>query len=407
MKKIFYLLAILSLQYSCKQATNNTEEATTTAENTTSTTPPIADVNAANLEKGKVMESLTTGAGNYALYLPTAYDAGKSLPVIVFLDPHKHGAIPLNLYYQLAEKAGYILIGSNDSENGMDLATSFGISKALINEAVNKYHADTNRITVAGFSGGAKAAIYSAFYNPQVDALVYSGSALSADAPASPKKLDILGITGVDDMNYSELVLLKRQWDSKGINNYFIEGKGKHEWPSADLYKYAFIQPFAQIPASALAKIDAGREALLLKEQGIKNTYNTALVTQSAEWWETEIKKLEKESKTDKTGMSSRLIGHISLACYSLTGKYLYSTPGGDLQNADRALKIYKLADPPNKDRAYFQAVYYAKAKQADKVVPALEEALRLGYTGTGKMKVEDAFTGLNSPEVNNFLNSH
>jgi hypothetical protein len=411
-----YILSplLIALLFACNSNTSagseqaKAEPTSNTATVTEPTAPPIAPLSpepAATSNKGKVIENLTANGVNYALYLPQAYNDTAKLPVIIFFDPHKHGYIPLNLYNKLAEKAGYILIGSNDSENGIDLGICYKYGESLINVAKQKYHIDETRITYAGFSGGSKVAIYGAFYNPEVDALIYSGSALPL--PNTDKKIQILGITGVDDMNYSELVQLKNMMDKRGIENYFIEGKGKHEWPGADLYKYAFTYPFSSIPKTALAQFDAQKQALLAQEQAIKTQYNNALLKNDATWWTNEISRLQKESKTDKTGMSSRLIGYVSLACYSLSGKYLFSANGADLPNADRALTIYQIADPKNTDMAYFRAIYYAKASMGDKVLPALEKAIAMGFTDFAKMKAEPSFAALGNPDVMAFINKH
>src|SRR5580658_5440998 len=56
----------------------------------------------------------------YALYLPAGYADSAKLPVIIFFDPHGEGALPLNLYHDLADKYHFVLMGSNSSKNLID-----------------------------------------------------------------------------------------------------------------------------------------------------------------------------------------------------------------------------------------------------------------------------------------------
>ncbi len=55
---------------------------------------------------------------SYALYLPAAYDATRTWPVVYLFDPAARGALPSQHFRQAAEMYGYILICSNNSRNG-------------------------------------------------------------------------------------------------------------------------------------------------------------------------------------------------------------------------------------------------------------------------------------------------
>src|ERR1700757_2305239 len=54
---------------------------------------------------------------SYALYLPAAYTPQKSWPIVYAFDPGAQGDAPVRLYREVAEKYGYILAGSNNSQN--------------------------------------------------------------------------------------------------------------------------------------------------------------------------------------------------------------------------------------------------------------------------------------------------
>ncbi|HRG90885.1 MAG TPA: hypothetical protein PLW44_17810, partial [Chitinophagales bacterium] len=116
MRRLIYTLAAvgLFLAAGCKQ--NSTGNTTTATE-----TPKTVEVKD-TFTPGVVIPSVISkmdATQSYALYLPSNYTDTSALPVMLFFDPHGDGAVPLNLYARLAEKNGYILMGSNISKNGM------------------------------------------------------------------------------------------------------------------------------------------------------------------------------------------------------------------------------------------------------------------------------------------------
>ncbi|MCK7461898.1 MAG: hypothetical protein MZU84_07500 [Sphingobacterium sp.] len=46
----------------------------------------------------------------YHIYLPSGTKDGKSHPLIIFLDPHARGKLPLTKYRHLADSFGYVLV---------------------------------------------------------------------------------------------------------------------------------------------------------------------------------------------------------------------------------------------------------------------------------------------------------
>ena len=111
---------------------------------------------------------------SYALYLPKKFIPGgttagsgqgntlkagiRRWPVIVAFDPHGAGAIPVKKYMELADRYGFILIGSNNSKNGLPVNETWAIVSALITEVLAVYPVDTSSFCMAGFSGGSGSA---------------------------------------------------------------------------------------------------------------------------------------------------------------------------------------------------------------------------------------------------------
>src|SRR5262245_45658803 len=66
---------------------------------------------------GTVHASVAVAAdssNSYALYLPSAYTANKSWPLLLVFDPFGRGEVSVKLFHEAAEKYGFIVAGSNN-----------------------------------------------------------------------------------------------------------------------------------------------------------------------------------------------------------------------------------------------------------------------------------------------------
>ncbi len=157
-KTVFILLIpVVVLLLSCN-AGNSAQSGTQT--DSSAAAPAAIPAYEASLPKGRVVDSMMCkdGSQNFALYLPSNYTADKAFPCIYFFDPHAHGVLPLNMYKDLAEKYGFVLVGSNASKNGMPWEETNKGVKALMTDVWSRIHVDEKRIYTAGFSGGARVA---------------------------------------------------------------------------------------------------------------------------------------------------------------------------------------------------------------------------------------------------------
>lgn len=198
-----------------------------------------------NFPKGQVIEQVickNDSSQSYALYLPANYSTDKSYPVIYSFDPHAVGKLPVTLYKELAEQYGYILVGSNNSKNGITWEDSQNIANKLFADVVNRLSVNTQRIYVLGFSGGARVANALAIANGSISAVICCGaSAPMAKTNAPRNNYSFLGIVGNEDFNYVEM----RKYDmielaGQNIKHLLITFDGKHEWPAVDIMDEAF-----------------------------------------------------------------------------------------------------------------------------------------------------------------------
>jgi hypothetical protein len=174
---------------------------------------------------------------NYCLYLPTSYDAVKEMPVIYAFDPHGIGRIPVELMKDRAEKLGYILIGSNNSKNGLRGDEINSIVNTLLNDTREKLAINNKRVYLAGFSGGARVACGLAQSNKGINSVIACSAGFRPGKERPP--FHFIGIAGLQDMNYLEMKLLHNLLLNFNAEPVLLTYEGKHEWPPKSVMEEA------------------------------------------------------------------------------------------------------------------------------------------------------------------------
>jgi predicted esterase len=176
--------------------------------------------------------SCAVNKGNtYALYIPV--EKKLLYPVIVVFDPHGNGVLPLTLYKGLADKYKFILIGSNNSKNGISTDEVNSIVAGLMHEVRHRYPVDTNNICLLGFSGGARVAAMTAMYQVPVRSIIGCGAGFGATEQPVRFNFDYYGMAGTADFNMNEMLQLDQPLTRAGIRHCIAAFRGKHEWPPA------------------------------------------------------------------------------------------------------------------------------------------------------------------------------
>lgn len=194
---------------------------------------------------GKVSDAIVCNADaslSYALYLPSGYSAAKKYPVVYAFDPHGTGKYPLSLYKALAEKYGFIMIGSNNSKNGLSWEESQRIANTMFADVLSRFSIDTKRVYTLGFSGGARIANALAITNGAIAGVICCGAAIPATTSESPRSdYSFIGIGGNEDFNYTEMQkYLMVDLAGHNVKNALLTFNGKHEWPSEEYMNQAF-----------------------------------------------------------------------------------------------------------------------------------------------------------------------
>jgi dienelactone hydrolase len=220
---------------------------------------------------------------SYALYLPTAYTPQKKWPIVYAFDPGADGARPVRLYKEVAEKYGYILAGSNNSQNF--LADEVGKAvQAMLSDTEERFALDPRRIYTTGFSGGARVATMVALRCSDVckiAGVVASGGTYPANINPSEKDsfLYFMGL-GDTDFNYPEVVRMRLTKERLGSPYRVRMFPGPHQWSPAGIFEDA-IQWFQlrAMQAGTISKDDAfitrEREKLLAEAQQAEQVHDS------------------------------------------------------------------------------------------------------------------------------------
>ena len=197
------------------------------------------------IRPGEVIEAVPSKhfpGQSYALYLPRAYTPQKRWPVIFAFDPGAQGEIPVRKYHEVAEKYGYIIAGSNNSQNFLGESEAKAI-EAMLADAAERFSLDPKRSYTTGFSGGARIATLVALRcsDPcRIAGVVASGATYPANTPPSAKDSFLYFMAlGDTDFNYPEIIqtqLAKERFGSPYRVRLF---PGPHQWAPADVFEQA------------------------------------------------------------------------------------------------------------------------------------------------------------------------
>ncbi|HXS36252.1 MAG TPA: hypothetical protein VN721_06095 [Flavipsychrobacter sp.] len=194
--------------------------------------------------KGKVIDTVACKnqyAQSFALYLPSYYSINKNFPCIYFFDAHARGSLPVRTYKDIAEKYGFILIGSNFSKNGIEWQVTNDAIKALMDDTRSRINIDTKRIYAAGFSGGARVASSIAILDHGIAGVIGCAAGFPKTGNEFQNKFDYFGIVGNYDFNLIEMESLNETLAQNGFTHQLLTANGIHDWALATDFQTALL----------------------------------------------------------------------------------------------------------------------------------------------------------------------
>ena len=191
-----------------------------------------------DLQTGVVIAKVscaTQAEQSYALYLPSHYTREKRWPVIYAFDPGARGKMPVELMKDAAERYGYIVAGSNNSQNGPWKASAEA-AQAMVQDTRARLSIDGNRIYFVGLSGGARfASLLAQACKCAAGVLLNSAGFSPSSPPVAGANFSVFSTAGTFDFNYGEVVELDAKLATLHYTHAFRRFDGPHEWASASV----------------------------------------------------------------------------------------------------------------------------------------------------------------------------
>lgn len=396
---------------------------------------------------------------NYSLYIPASAGKGTARPVVIFLDPHAAGSLPVNLYKDLAEHYGWILVGSNNSKNGLSSEVAGHIVSSLAADARRLFGADSNRLYLAGFSGGARIATTAALYIEPVKGVIACGAGFGTAGEPPRHRFDFFGLAGRADFNMNEMVALRQPLTQAGFRSMIVTFPGKHAWPPAKEMQEAFRwHTFNAIREGKLPEnpsLVAGSDSLFRQkvatlesqhdylaaaevcnlaisdlqslaatgffteqlqrlersagykaqsdaafarstaEESEKQELVSALQTKNSTWWKEKVRSYAEHQQG--ANPEDTLKNERVLSFLSL---YCYMNANKALNSreddaAAKFIGIYAIVDPENPEPDYMNAVLLARNGKNKPAVAALESAVKKGFRDKTRTEAQPEFQNL------------
>lgn len=417
-----------------------------------------------SFEPGKIITDVKCTADtsfSYTLFLPASYDPDNTYPLIYIFDAHAKGEASVRLFRDMADKYGYILIGSNDSRNGLSMESQMHIYEVISSDVLGRFSVDRNRIYTAGFSGGSRVASSIAIYKGGIAGVIGCSAGFPAVTEPIQFHFDYIGFVGNEDMNYLEMIMLQEALQAAGYRHHLIVFTGTHEWPSPAVLGGAFtwmevnamrdmkkarddefiansihaldlearqleksgqLGPAYEVYGRIVVYFDGltdvsvykaklkelmkreeihrflGEKSLNReKEMSLQTQYLKALTEKPLPWWKPAV--VDLNALALEGSAEDRAIYKRLLAYLSLAA---YSNANGHLMaghydEAARFINLYAVIDPQNSEHAYLAACMYAQTQRIDPAFASLEKAVSLGFDDAGRYTSDTLLNALKS----------
>lgn len=400
-----------------------------------------------------VIEEDTTQS--YCIYLPSAYKPKKKWPVIFMFDSHGDGKFAIIHAKEAAERFGYILVGSNNSKNGVENFEH--IINLLFSDVLSHYSINDKRIYTAGFSGGGRVASNIAFSSPKIRGVITCSAGLpNLSQQSSVRKFELYAISGKEDFNYNEVASLEDELNGTGWKYIITSFDSGHVWPPVKYFNdavlwfelngmrdglipqndelvnqtydsvkteinydlkinqyykaeqecikgisflyglhkvNAFEDERDQIKESDGYKLDLQNQRRIDNlEKQLRNNYMDKFFSGDTTWWTNEIISLNDKISQNNDILSKQMYSRVKGFLGIVCYSYISKAiTANNMELSHKCIYIYEKLEPKNPDLFFYKALLMDKANQPDKAVKLLQTAIALGFTD--KYKIKDSFS--------------
>ncbi|HEX2934728.1 MAG TPA: hypothetical protein VHO72_05190 [Bacteroidales bacterium] len=398
-----------------------------------------------NFSKVSTIKCSEDTTQSYSLYLPSSFDNKKQWPLIFLYDPHGNGNLSIENFKEAAERYGYILVGSNNSRNGV--AGTEDIIGKLVNDVFSKFPIDKQRIYAAGFSGGARVALNQALMMSNIKGIMMAGaSANRVDFSSHNHKFDIYATAGLGDFNYLEVTSIQEQLQGLGWRFMLREFEGGHAWPPKEVINEAVLwftlnamrdkviakeetlidKVFAEERFQIDSLIDAGhlvaaeqaannavsllkklsstkklehsiekikkmpeyKAEMELRSQSfnVENEWKQGLInsftSKDTAWWRKQLAELELRINSPGDVYSRQMFMRVK----GFLGIVAYTFTNdiimrNQMDQAQRLISIYQIIEPANADVMFFKAIMLDRQNKTSEALSCVKKARKLGFS--------------------------
>ncbi len=246
-------------------------------------------------EAGAITDSISIpdkGGENFSLYLPKSFKHDFLNSIVFIFEPMGRAPLGIEVFIEAAETYGHILVCSTAIKNG-PYQRNFEITERLINHVFSEFNINENQIYLAGFSGGSRLASAIASLTNIAAGVIACGAGFTTSHTPSTQKFDYVGICGNKDMNFMEMMSVRRYLQNIRFNNSLFTFDGNHRWPPQDQILKAFDW----------LSIEAHKKGFIKKpEKAIRNSYvNNLKFAKKAETQKNAIRAIEEYERVLST----------------------------------------------------------------------------------------------------------
>lgn len=374
---------------------------------------------------------------NYS-YLIKNSSKQNDIPLLLVIDPHGSGEYAIKKFNNILKNHNGIIIGLNNvRNNASNYETS--IYKA-INDAIQNFPVDRNKIYLAGFSGGARM-VFQYAINYGCSGLIMCGA-----GPTNTNNITIpfplVMITGTRDFNFVEQYYSPYSETAKNTNLIALHFKGNHEWPSENILSQAYyficndsrnnanelktclanskqletenkyLLSFKQLELASKISTSPEKEKIELLineliskkefknyidnfEQNLNNeilrnkNYVQALELKDKDWWQKELNQILEFSKdtneTIESDSYARTKAFLGVFLFSKLNQLMHQNEHGNILN--KTLFVYEQLEPSNPDVFYYKSLYAYFNQDTLNSLKNMEKAIDLGFSDNFRLQ--------------------
>ncbi|MFS4456180.1 alpha/beta hydrolase [Maribacter sp. 2304DJ31-5] len=169
----------------------------------------------------------------FALYLPRNFEMARAWPIVFVFDMDGKGKQAISMFKEAAEEEGYILAGSNNTNDSLTLSQNVLVAKRMFNEVFEILPIGKNRSYTAGFSDGARFASVIPNFIRDISGVISCGASIgNVEILNAKRPFHFIGVVGRSDYNYIDLRSRQNVLNKLRFPNQLVLFEGGSAWPS-------------------------------------------------------------------------------------------------------------------------------------------------------------------------------